>query len=155
MFQETHCCCPNPKRVIKFSKRQLALPNTNPESPHFFLLISNLKIRPCCRMAPGLKGKMTHLDEAQSSVTRPFRLLDLPLELRNNVYFHMVGPKFPTERFTRKGEINCISSWFNANILLTSHQIYYEAKAVIYNQRVSVLVLPLAKTWEYHYTSFS
>lgn len=69
----------------------------------------------------------------------PFRFLDLPGELRNRVYFHMLRPVVCLKDLT-----GYTSDWFNPAILGTSRQVHYEASSFIYKNQITVLVDPMA-----------
>ena len=74
-----------------------------------------------------------------STQTGTFRFLDLPGELRNRVYFHMLRPVACLKDLT-----GYTSDWFNPAILGTSRQIYYEASSIIYKHQITVVVDPMA-----------
>ena len=70
--------------------------------------------------------------------TGVFRFLELPGELRNKIYVHMLRPRISLKDLTGK-----TSDWFNPAILCTSRQINSESSA-IYNEQIAVLVDPMA-----------
>lgn len=67
-----------------------------------------------------------------------FRFLELPGELRNKIYVHMLRTRISLKDLTGK-----TSDWFNPAILCTSRQVNSESSA-IYNQQIAVLVDPMA-----------
>lgn len=71
--------------------------------------------------------------------TKPFRLMDLPGELRNRVYLHMLTPTVCLKDLTGR-----TSDWFNPAILSTSRQLNSEASHVIHDQQIIVLVDAMA-----------
>jgi hypothetical protein len=56
----------------------------------------------------------------------PFRLLDLPRELRDHIYSFMVASSRSYHKLTRQP-----SDWFNPAILGVNHQIHKEASEAI------------------------
>lgn len=68
-----------------------------------------------------------------------FRFLELPGELRNMIYVHMLRPRISLKDLTGK-----TSDWFNPGILCTSRQIHSESSSAIYNQQIAVLLDPMA-----------
>lgn len=71
--------------------------------------------------------------------TGVFRFLDLPGELRNKIYVHMLRSSISLKDLTGK-----TSDWFNPAILCTNRQIHSESSSVTYNQQIAVLVDPMA-----------
>ena len=76
-----------------------------------------------------------------SSSAQSFRLLDLPLELRQHVYSYMVG----YIDYTSNAAVRNFT-WLNPNFLLTNHQVYHEARPIIYAQPLSIYASLLMKT---------
>ena len=67
--------------------------------------------------------------------TDSFRLLDLPGEIRNRVYRHMVTVIVSLKDLTGQK-----SNWFNPAILFTNHKVHFEASSITYKQHVNVKV---------------
>ena len=66
--------------------------------------------------------------------------MDLPREIRDHTYAHMMNqsePKLALSVIRGKS-----SEWFITAILSTNHQIYEEASAVIYAQRIAIIIQP-------------
>ena len=69
------------------------------------------------------------------------KFIGLARELRNHIYSYLVKPQRSLAFLTGHP-----SDWFNPNILLTNHQIRSEALEIIYEQKITVLVKPLAES---------
>ena len=78
-------------------------------------------------------------DATTTTENDSFRLLDLPGELRNRVYLHMLRPTVCLKDLTGQ-----VSDWFNPAILCTSRQINAEVSSVIYKQQITVVLDPMA-----------
>ena len=68
-----------------------------------------------------------------------FRFLELPPELRNMIYGHMLKSRRRLHDLTGK-----TSDWFNPAVLCTSGQIHSEASCAIYRQQITVVIDPIA-----------
>lgn len=67
--------------------------------------------------------------------------MGLARELRNHIYYYLVKPECSLADLTGHP-----SDWFNPHILLTNRQIRSEALEIIYEQKITVLVKPLAES---------
>lgn len=69
-----------------------------------------------------------------------FRLMDLPGEIRNHIYSHMVESSRPLEELTGN-----VSDFFsNPAVLCTNHQVKNEAASVICGKMLVIRVRPIA-----------
>lgn len=92
--------------------------------------------RQACGQLEAVEGKKNTKAFVPAGV---FRFLELPGELRNKIYVHMLRSRISLKDLTGK-----TSDWFNPPILCTSRQIHSESSSAIYSQQITVLVDPMA-----------
>lgn len=114
---------------------QPRIPSQTSKRPHFSQSPTSV--------AMASSNKTTSAASHHQSATRPqpSKLMRLARELRDHIYFYMVEPRRSLADLTAHP-----SDWFNPNILLTNRQIRSEALSIIYKQKITVLVTPLAES---------
>lgn len=83
------------------------------------------------------------MDSHPMTAVTPFRLLDLPREVRDDIYEAAIFDLRPPDMFWEEGDE---LRKMDTNILLTSRQIYWEARDVTVHR--AQLILVSVKQWD-------
>lgn len=78
------------------------------------------------------------------TAVNPFRLLDLPREVRDDIYEAAIFDLSPPDMFWGQGDRDLRK--MDTNVLLTSRQVYWEARDVIVHR--AQLILVSVKHWD-------
>lgn len=89
------------------------------------------------------------MDSHPMTAVTPFRLMDLPREVRDDIYEAAIFDLRPPNLFWEKGDE---LQKMNTNVLLTSRQVYWEARDVTVHR--AQLILVSVKHWDVGYFGF-
>lgn len=84
------------------------------------------------------------MDSHPMTAVTPFRLLDLPREVRDDIYEAAIFDLSPPDMFWEEGDLKFRK--MDTNVLLTSRQVYWEARDVTVHR--AQLILVSVKHWD-------
>lgn len=86
-------------------------------------------------------GREAVMDPHLAMVVDPFRLLDLPREIRDDIYEAAIFDLSPPDMFICPQDPDSIKlRRLNTNVLLTNRQVYWEAREVIIRRGQLIMV---------------